>query len=248
MSRVADPKAKIALLRAAEDIFAERGLTHAKVEDISKRAGLSKGAFYLHFESKEAALKQIVESWLARCASFFAGPSDYPDAPDAEDPDALLDFVIERDVQIYEFIWQSRATMKILRSCQGEYDYLFDAFKQDLQRRNREWLDQWRRDGLIRDEVNAELAATLMSGAYEELSLKVIRCERRPAIEEWLEFSQETFVRAFGTMDLIAALERRRRRSTTGSYSRSSSAPISTTTPSGRTGDGDRLRHTRGEK
>src|SRR5688500_18069833 len=122
MSRVADPKAKIVLLRAAEEVFAERGVAAAKVEDIARKAGVSKGAFYLHFESKDAAFKQIVASWLARCGSFFAAPGDYPDVP--EDPDALLDFCIRRDVQIYEFLWQSRATMRILRSCQGEYDYL----------------------------------------------------------------------------------------------------------------------------
>jgi AcrR family transcriptional regulator len=213
VSRIADPKAKIALLRAAEDVFAERGLAGAKVEDIARKAGLSKGAFYLHFESKESALKQIVETWLARCGSFFAAPTDYPEVLD--DPDALLDFCIERDVRIYEFLWESRATMKIVRSCQGEYDYLFEAFKADMQGKNREWLDQWRRDGLVRPEADPELAATLMSGAYEELSLKMIRSERRPPIEVWLEFAQETFVRAYGTPELLAALDRRNRRATT---------------------------------
>jgi AcrR family transcriptional regulator len=221
MSRSPDPKAKIALLRAAEDVFAERGIAGAKVEDIARKAGLSKGAFYLHFESKEAALKQIVETWLARCGSLFAGPGDYPEVTD--DPDSLLDFCLERDVQIYEFLWQSRVTMRILRSCQGEYHYLFDAFKADLQGRNREWLDQWRRDGLVRADVDPELAATLISGAHEELSVKMIRAERRPPIERWVEFAQEMFVRAFGTPELVAALERRERRDdegTSGVYAR----------------------------
>ncbi|MEO8877136.1 MAG: helix-turn-helix domain-containing protein, partial [Polyangiaceae bacterium] len=63
MSRTADPKAKIALLRSAEVVFAERGLTSARIEEITKRAGLSKGAFYLHFESKEVAFRQVVESF-----------------------------------------------------------------------------------------------------------------------------------------------------------------------------------------
>jgi AcrR family transcriptional regulator len=219
MSRIPDPKAKIALLRAAEEVFAERGLVGAKIEDIARKAGLSKGAFYLHFESKEAALKQIVESWLARCSSFFAGPGEYPDA--ADDPDALLDFCIERDVQIYEFLWQSRSTMWILHSCQGEYAYLIDAFKADMQRRNRDWLDQWRRDGLVRPEADPDLAAVLMSGAYEALSLKMIRADRRPPFETWLAFAQETFIRAFGTPELIAALNRRSNRMTTGIYGRS---------------------------
>jgi AcrR family transcriptional regulator len=218
LSRVADPGAKSALLKAAEDVFAERGVAGAKVEDIAKKAGLSKGAFYLHFESKENALKQIVEAWLARCTSFFAAPHEYPDTP--EDPDGLLDFCIERDVQIYEFLWQSRATMRILHSCQGEFGYLFDNFKSEIQKRNREWLDQWRRDGLIRPEVDLELATILISGAYEALSLKMMTSERRPPFEQWLDFAQETFLRAFGTRDFVLALDRRNRRTTTGIHAR----------------------------
>lgn len=214
MSRSADPKAKLALLRAAEQAFAQRGIAGARVEDIAKVAGLSKGAFYLHFESKEAALEQIVQTWLARCASLFAEPSDYPDTP--VDPDAVLDFCIERDVQLWEFLWQTRTTMRILHLCLGEYAHMFEAFRSEMQRRNRQWLDRWRQDGLIRAETDAELAAALMSGAYEQLSLNMIKSEQCPPLERWLEFAQETFVRAFGTSELVAALERRNKRATTG--------------------------------
>jgi AcrR family transcriptional regulator len=214
MSRIADPNAKRALVRAAEDVFAAAGVAGAKVEDIAKKAGISKGAFYLHFDSKEAALKFIIESWLERCTSHFGPPSEYPCAP--SDPDAMLDFCIERDVRIYEFIWQTRTTMRILRTCQGEYDYLFQAFRTDMQNRSRAWLDQWQEDGLIRPDIDAAIASTLMSGAYEELSLKVIHSDRRPPFEQWLDFAQETFVRAFGTPELIRALDLRNRRHTTG--------------------------------
>ncbi len=210
LSRIADPKSKIALLRAAEDVFAERGVAGAKVEDIAKSAGLSKGAFYLHFESKEAALKQIVEAWLARCSTLFGAPGEYVDTP--SDAEALVDFCIERDVRIYEFLWQTRLTMRIIRSCQGEYEYLCDAFRDEMRRRNREWLELWRQDGLMRAEINVEIAAVLMSGAYEELANTMIRQEQRPPLETWLEFAQETFVRAYGMPELIAALERQKRR------------------------------------
>lgn len=214
MSRIADPNAKSSLLRAAEAVFAERGVGGAKIEDIVKKAGVSKGAFYLHFESKEAALKQIIDAWLADCTGHFGPPGEYPLTP--SDADTMLDFCIERDVRIYEFIWKTRMTMRVLRTCQGEYDHLFQAFRADMQSRNRAWLEQWQEDGLFRPDVDISLAVALISGAYEELSLNVIRAERRPAIERWLEFAQETFVRAYGTEELISALERRNRRRTTG--------------------------------
>jgi AcrR family transcriptional regulator len=210
MSRVADPKAKITLLHAAEQVFAERGLVGAKVEEIARRAGVSKGAFYLHFESKEAALKQLVESFLARCQSYFASPSAYPDLPD--DPDDLVEFALARDVQMFEFLWQNRAFLRILPTCcQGDYDYLMVAFRAEIAQTTREWVDHWRRQGIFRSDVEPDLAATLIGGAYNELSLKMIQAEKKPPLEAWLRFALETFFRAFGTPELVAVVDRRNR-------------------------------------
>ena len=48
------------VLDAALDLFIERGFASTRVEDIAARAGLSKGAVYLYFPSKEAVLEGIV--------------------------------------------------------------------------------------------------------------------------------------------------------------------------------------------
>ena len=49
------------ILEAALAVFGEQGFATARVEDIAKRAGLSKGAVYLYFPSKEAMLNALVE-------------------------------------------------------------------------------------------------------------------------------------------------------------------------------------------
>lgn len=48
------------VLDAALDLFIERGFAATRVEDIARRAGLSKGAVYLYFPSKEAILEGLV--------------------------------------------------------------------------------------------------------------------------------------------------------------------------------------------
>jgi len=48
------------VLEAALDLFIERGFAATRVEDIAKRAGLSKGAVYLYFPSKEAIMEALV--------------------------------------------------------------------------------------------------------------------------------------------------------------------------------------------
>jgi AcrR family transcriptional regulator len=49
------------VLDAALALFVEKGFAATRVEDIASRAGLSKGAVYLYFPSKEAILEGLVK-------------------------------------------------------------------------------------------------------------------------------------------------------------------------------------------
>src|SRR5438128_10581622 len=48
------------ILSAALAVFAERGLAAARLEDIAKRAGVSKGTIYLYFPNKEELFREMV--------------------------------------------------------------------------------------------------------------------------------------------------------------------------------------------
>lgn len=48
------------ILEAALSVFAEKGFTAARMDDIAARAGVSKGTIYLYFPSKEAVFKALV--------------------------------------------------------------------------------------------------------------------------------------------------------------------------------------------
>src|ERR1051325_8578352 len=48
------------ILAAALVEFGERGLAAARLEDIAKRAGLSKGTIYLYFPNKEELFREVV--------------------------------------------------------------------------------------------------------------------------------------------------------------------------------------------
>lgn len=56
------------ILEAALSEFAERGFDAARMEDIAKRAGLSKAAVYLYFPSKMAVLEALIEAKVAPLA------------------------------------------------------------------------------------------------------------------------------------------------------------------------------------
>jgi AcrR family transcriptional regulator len=52
---------RVALLDAALDVFFERGFAATRMEDVARRAGLSKGTLYLYFESKEQLFEALIE-------------------------------------------------------------------------------------------------------------------------------------------------------------------------------------------
>jgi len=57
----AKARTRAKLLRAATQVFAKRGYNAATVEEISERAGFTRGAFYANFTDKADALLTVLE-------------------------------------------------------------------------------------------------------------------------------------------------------------------------------------------
>ena len=49
------------ILDAALAVFAEKGFSAARMDDIAQRAGVTKGTIYLYFESKDAVFRGLVQ-------------------------------------------------------------------------------------------------------------------------------------------------------------------------------------------
>jgi TetR/AcrR family transcriptional repressor of nem operon len=60
------------LLDAALRVFREKGYTATTVEDLCQAAGVTKGSFFHHFESKEAAALAAIAHWNDTTAALFA--------------------------------------------------------------------------------------------------------------------------------------------------------------------------------
>lgn len=52
------------LLSAALDIFVEKGYAATRLDDVAKRAGVSKGTLYLYYDSKESLFKAVIRGGL----------------------------------------------------------------------------------------------------------------------------------------------------------------------------------------
>jgi len=53
------------IVQAAYAVFAEKGFAAARLDEIAKRAGISKGALYLYFETKQDIFEAVVKDAVA---------------------------------------------------------------------------------------------------------------------------------------------------------------------------------------
>jgi AcrR family transcriptional regulator len=70
------------IVDAALEVFAERGFSAARLDDVAARAGISKGTLYLYFKSKEELFEAVVRATLVpnlerleALSATFEGPS-----------------------------------------------------------------------------------------------------------------------------------------------------------------------------
>src|SRR4051812_28743433 len=162
----APPPKREAILRAAIDVFAERGFFNAQVADVARGAGVAAGTVYLYFRSKDDLLISIFERGMKEALA--EGRALVTEVRDprqrlrrfarmhlgriGRDRNAAIVFQIELR-QSTKFMERFSATL--LRDYLG----LFRDANADGQR-----------DGLLRRDVNATAAAKIFFGALDEMA------------------------------------------------------------------------------
>lgn len=85
---------------AALDVFAEKGFAAAKLDEIARRAGVSKGTLYLYFKDKEALFRAVVRSAIAPNIEAVTSAISSLDAPFPEAVRMLLAAFAEREARL----------------------------------------------------------------------------------------------------------------------------------------------------
>ncbi|MDQ6851856.1 MAG: TetR family transcriptional regulator C-terminal domain-containing protein [Actinomycetota bacterium] len=76
---MARPSVRPQIVESALEQFHTRGFHNCSVEDVTKAAGVPKGSFYNHFESKEALAIEVLRQYVQR--SVWRAPDDLELAP-----------------------------------------------------------------------------------------------------------------------------------------------------------------------
>ena len=168
-----------AILRAAIDVFAERGFFNAQVADVARAAGVAAGTVYLYFKSKDDLLVSIFErSMREGLAKGRAAVADLRDPGErlrrlarahlarlGHDRNLAIVFQVELR-QSTKFMERFSATL--LR------DYLGLI---------REAIADGQRQGLFRADVKATAMAKMLFGALDEMATNWILSRRRYSLE-----------------------------------------------------------------
>jgi len=85
---------------AALEVFAEKGFAAAKLDEIARRAGVSKGTLYLYFKDKEQLFRAVVRDSIAPNVAAITSAISAMDAPFADVVRMFLTGFAEREARL----------------------------------------------------------------------------------------------------------------------------------------------------
>jgi TetR/AcrR family fatty acid metabolism transcriptional regulator len=161
------------ILRAAVRVFARKGFAASRVEDVAAEAGIAKGSVYLYFDSRDALLAGIFESYRARSDAVLATLGDGP----------ALERLTHLVAGVVEMLAEHRDQARVLLDLWASAPPL-DMAAVYRQHRDAiaELLNQARTEGTLRPTVS-EHHATLVVGAIEGCLLQWLADDQVPLAE-----------------------------------------------------------------
>jgi len=213
MPRPADPNLRERLLRASAKEFARKGYDIAQIKDITDRAGTSKASFYLHFESKADAVRELSDE-------FFAGMNDLVHDDDSfmavdlpiEAVAVVFDQLLAKNVRLHRYLWSNRTVARLVLDGghSAEFAHLATKFLEHGCGRLERFLAWGVRQGFFAEDVDVAFASRLIAGAFDRLARELIAHRSAPDFERLLSESQTILFGGILTPFARAVLDARR--------------------------------------
>lgn len=210
MARKADPTIRGRLLVAARAEFSEHGLDGALMGNITGRAGVSKGAFYLHFRSKEDAFEEVANEFFAVFWRHLDGMEELLESE--TEPGEVFSELLRRDLSMLEFLWSERAFGQVLfeGARSPRHRHLIEAFAARIQERVERFLTIDQSRGRLLPGVDVKTLAAFVAGGFDRYARVLLVSEQKPDIERDLRGFHEFICRGCATpehQDLLGFIE-----------------------------------------
>ena len=167
------------LVDVARDLFAEKGFERTSVQDIVDAAGVTKGAMYHYFASKDDLLAEIyarvLRMQLARLEAFIAS--------DAPVSDRIASAAADVVVTTIENLASTTIFFRSLHQLNPEHERQVRAERRRYHDMFRQLVADGQESGELRGDVDADLVVDFYFGAVHHLPTWW-RPERGPAAEK----------------------------------------------------------------
>jgi TetR/AcrR family fatty acid metabolism transcriptional regulator len=168
-----------AILRAAIDVFADRGFFNAQVADVARAAGVAAGTVYLYFRSKDDLLVSIFERTMREGLTRIRGS-----IADAADPRERL----RRFARLHlSGMGKDRNLAVVFQVELRQSTKFMERFSSTLLRDYlgliRDAIADGQREGLFRTDIKPTVAAKMFFGALDEMATNWILSTRRYSLE-----------------------------------------------------------------
>ena len=162
-------EAKGRILNAAAQVFAEKGYSRATMDDIGKRIGVSKGALYLYFKSKEKLFEELCRTAGRELEENLYSSFSEGDVEKGADAYFDKDVRVSADqVTLWLQIFTEAKSNRIVRKMQEQSHTvsldILTGFVGELQKR-----------GVVRKELAGVSVARVFSAFYEGVLISLLQ-------------------------------------------------------------------------
>ena len=158
--------------QAALDEFSEKGFLGASLRQIVKHAGVTTGAFYGYFSSKEALFASIVEPHAAALMGrFMEAQTGFAELPEEEQPQHMGEASGDYVNWMVDYICDHREPVKLLL-CRAEgtsYEHFIHNMVEIEVEYTLKYMDVLRRSGREVPELKKSLCHIIASGMFSGL-------------------------------------------------------------------------------
>jgi TetR/AcrR family transcriptional regulator, fatty acid metabolism regulator protein len=179
-----------AILRAAIDVFADRGFFSAQVADIARAAGVAAGTVYLYFKSKDDLLVSIFDRSMREGLTLGRAA-----VADLDDPRERLRRLARGHLAR---LGGDRNLAIVFQVALRQSTKFMEQFSSTLLRDYlgliRDAIADGQRAGIFRTDIKATVAAKIFFGALDEMATNWILSRRRYALETDADAVVELFV------------------------------------------------------
>ncbi|MEX2494924.1 MAG: TetR/AcrR family transcriptional regulator [Woeseia sp.] len=151
---------RLAAIKAAAAVFAEKGFHGASTRDIAERMGIKQGSLYYYFKSKEEALGEVclfgIEDYVLRMEQIAAGEQPFEAKLMATLTSHLSSYREKNEaLKVYndERLYLPEEKRKVLKQLGSHYRQLLEGM-----------FEEGIRQGAIRDSIDCHFAALAVIG------------------------------------------------------------------------------------